>query len=215
MKLSSFFTLVLSLLLTVFTVQKGIAQSPATKPLTIIIEAAHGGQDNGAQIDNVKEKDINLKYAIALEQEAKKNNIKVIMARQDDTQFPLTERPNLAGKSNADVYIILHTNTNPKNSLANGMEIYTGINHQPLQNKVLGKFVGAEMYNAKLFTLRGVNINPMNSLDLTRTPTVMIELAYLSNEKDKTLLLDKNSPDIIAQHLVKALLQYQQYSFEN
>jgi N-acetylmuramoyl-L-alanine amidase len=92
---------------------KGTTPDPKTNgKWVIVIDPGHGGRDPGAIGSYSKEKNINL--AIALKTgEYIQNNIKdviVIYTRDKDSTVDLLDRPKIANKNNADLFISIHTN---------------------------------------------------------------------------------------------------------
>lgn len=82
------------------------------KKWIIVIDPGHGGRDAGALGSFSKEKEINL--AIALKTghylEGNLKNVKVIYTRKDDSTVDLIERPKIANKNKADLFISIHAN---------------------------------------------------------------------------------------------------------
>lgn len=93
---------------------------------TVVLDAGHGGQDAGAVGAFSKEKNINLRYTLALGDLIKKNHpdVKVIYTRNKDVFVNLNERARIANRAKADLFISIHTNAS-KNRSANGMETFT------------------------------------------------------------------------------------------
>ena len=91
----------------------------------VVIDAGHGGRDPGTIGKNSKEKDIALKIALKLGKYIEKNlpDVKVIYTRKDDSYLPYYERPIIANKSKADLFICIHANSIPKVN-AYGTETY-------------------------------------------------------------------------------------------
>lgn len=98
----------------------------ATYAFTVVLDAGHGGQDAGAVGSFSKEKNINLRYTLALGDLIQKNHpdVKVIYTRNKDVFVNLNERARIANKAKADLFISIHTNAS-KNKSANGMETFT------------------------------------------------------------------------------------------
>jgi N-acetylmuramoyl-L-alanine amidase len=87
------------------------------KNRVIVIDAGHGGKDPGALGSISREKDINLAIALKTGKYIQQNikNVTVIYTRKDDSTVELRDRPKIANKANADLFISIHTNsTNSK-----------------------------------------------------------------------------------------------------
>lgn len=85
----------------------------AADRFVVVIDAGHGGKDNGAVANGLKEKDINLGVAKKLASYLKKNvkGVKIIMTRDKDEFVSLQERADIANKAHADLFISIHTNS--------------------------------------------------------------------------------------------------------
>lgn len=83
------------------------------KSWVIVIDPGHGGKDPGARGSMSWEKDINLAIALKTGEYIKQNirNAKVIYTRHDDSTVELRDRPKIANKANADLFISIHTNS--------------------------------------------------------------------------------------------------------
>lgn len=85
---------------------------------TVVIDAGHGGKDVGAVDNDVREKDINLSVAIALESLLKKKakDVHVVMTRDKDEYLTLQQRADKANKTKGDLFISIHTNSVDKSN---------------------------------------------------------------------------------------------------
>lgn len=87
---------------------------PQRKPLqTIIIDAGHGGKDEGAPGAYSFEKNICLAIALKLQQKVAEElpEINVVMTRTTDSYPSLYDRADLANKSKGDLFISIHCNS--------------------------------------------------------------------------------------------------------
>ena len=102
------------------------AESDANK-FILVIDAGHGGKDSGAIGRFSKEKNINLKVALAFGRlvEAYCPDVKVIYTRKTDVFIGLEQRTVIANENKADLFISVHTNSLPKGRIAYGTETYT------------------------------------------------------------------------------------------
>lgn len=96
------------------------------KPFTVVIDAGHGGKDAGAIGSNlkVKEKVINLSVALELGRLIEeKTDARVVYTRKKDVFVSLDERPKIANRAKADLFISIHANA-AVNRTAYGTETY-------------------------------------------------------------------------------------------
>ena len=108
--------------------QKKTATASAKKRYTIVIDAGHGGKDNGASCcGNKKEKKIVLSVSDKLKKRLQDKGYTVYMTRENDSFVRLPNRTAFANKKKADIFISIHANAAPHkrlNSIFNGIEIY-------------------------------------------------------------------------------------------
>lgn len=81
----------------------------------IVIDAGHGGKDNGARGAISNEKDITLAVSLKLGKiiSDSMKNVQVIYTRTTDDYPSLQSRHELANKANADLFIAVHVNSTP------------------------------------------------------------------------------------------------------
>ncbi len=91
----------------------------------VAIDPGHGGKDPGAVAGKIYEKDINLGVALRLGKliTAKMPGVKVVYTRKDDRFLALDQRSRVATDAHADLFISIHTNSNPSAQPA-GTETY-------------------------------------------------------------------------------------------
>ena len=108
---------------------------------TLVIDAGHGGHDVGAMGKFSKEKDINLRTALAFGKYVERNcsDVKVVYTRKTDVFVTLHGRANIANKAKADLFISIHTNSLPGKKIARGFETYTLGMHRAADNLAVAK----------------------------------------------------------------------------
>jgi N-acetylmuramoyl-L-alanine amidase len=101
----------------------------------VVIDAGHGGKDPGARGKNAMEKDIVLAVALKLGKLISENHsdVKVIYTRESDVFIPLDIRSSIANKSNANLFISIHANSN-RSSAPFGAETYVMGLHKSADN---------------------------------------------------------------------------------
>ncbi len=96
-----------------------------SRPL-VVIDAGHGGKDPGAVVGGVREKDIVLGLAKALKSELlASGGIRVAMTRESDEFLVLQERPEIARRLGADLFVSIHADSAGDVSGVRGASIYT------------------------------------------------------------------------------------------
>lgn len=97
----------------------------ASRPL-VVIDAGHGGKDPGAGAGTLKEKALTLGLALALRDELlKQGGVRVALTRSDDTYLFLEERPGIARRLGADLFISIHADSTEGETTARGATVYT------------------------------------------------------------------------------------------
>ncbi|MDN3585475.1 N-acetylmuramoyl-L-alanine amidase [Pedobacter aquatilis] len=162
--------------------------------LVLVIDAGHGGQDGASKSESgIREKDLNLKAAQILREEADKRNIKVVLTRDRDKFIPLRDR---LPKETATAFISIHHNSMPKAGMKipfEGIEIFVsklnpnikyaerfGSNVLQSLNKLSGIEVRDSLKNANLLVLRE-----------SKVPALVVELGNISSEKSLAYVSDE------------------------
>jgi N-acetylmuramoyl-L-alanine amidase len=92
---------------------------------TIVVDPGHGGRDPGAiGAKGTKEKDITLDVALRLKQNMTDlDQFNILLTRETDKFLTLAQRVDFAKKNNADLFISIHVNSLPNESV-NLIETY-------------------------------------------------------------------------------------------
>lgn len=170
--------------------------------MKIFINAGHGGTDPGAVSRNkIKEADIAKNIAKLICAKLKANSIEYEFYQQKKHYFEISKKEN---ESNSDLFISIHCNS-AVNPNACGTETLYCLNS--LKGK---KF--AEITQAKLIAKTGLlnrGIKPRNDihvLNRTKSPAILIELAFLSNYNEEKMLV--NQPEIFACAILDAIKEW-------
>jgi N-acetylmuramoyl-L-alanine amidase len=109
--------------------------------LVVVIDAGHGGKDPGCNgAGEIWEKQVTLGVALKLGKllQDSLKDVKVIFTRKTDVFVELWQRPELANKNNADLFISIHCNSSP-NTTAAGSETYSMGLHKTEGNLAVAK----------------------------------------------------------------------------
>ncbi|MEK8180704.1 N-acetylmuramoyl-L-alanine amidase [Flavobacterium buctense] len=100
------------------------AWSQNGKAFTVILDAGHGGKDPGNSYHGFVEKEIALKTTLKVGKllESEKD-IKIIYTRTTDVFIELVNRPKVANKANANLFVSIHCNS-VTNQVPSGTETF-------------------------------------------------------------------------------------------
>lgn len=95
------------------------------RPFVVAIDAGHGGHDTGTiGLYGLTEKNLTLDMARRVADDLnRKNGIRAVLTRADDTYLTLPERNDVAEKKKGDIFVSIHMNSAPS-ATARGAEIY-------------------------------------------------------------------------------------------
>ena len=82
---------------------------------SVVIDAGHGGRDNGASSSGVYEKKLTLTMAYKVKKRLEKMGYKVYMTRKKDRYISLLKRTQYANKRDANIFVSIHANAAPHN----------------------------------------------------------------------------------------------------
>lgn len=186
-----------------------------SRNITVVIDPGHGGQDHGATgFSGLKEKNVNLTVSLYLAELLKSRGFNVVMTRQNDTKITLAERVALAERVNADLFISIHANASPNNKFASGTETYYFQNKETSpQSFYLASLIQQEVSAALKLPSLGVKKAPFHVIRETSIPSALVELAFLTNAADETILRSDDCLRLAAEALYRAVLRY--YNLHN
>src|SRR5690554_849251 len=183
-----------------------ISQSPFAGKV-ILLDPGHGGIDAGAiGSKGVREKEVNLDVALRLKKLLEEAGARVVITRNDDFYLGLYERAALANRVGAALAVSLHVNSHP-DSRVHGFEIF----HHPdcaVARRLAGN-IFAEMTTGT--GLRPISIKTNKDLVFTREtqmPAVLVEMGFLSNPQEETLISQSELRKKLAQSLYQGILNY-------
>ena len=82
---------------------------PTTPQLTVVVDPAHGGTDNGARGGNgINEKDVVLAFARGIRAELTKQGFRVVLTRDSDANPTFDDRAAVANQLGDAIFISLH-----------------------------------------------------------------------------------------------------------
>lgn len=170
----------------------------------IVLDAGHGGRDQGTSSGKALEKDINLAVVEKLAEELEKAGAAVLFTREDDTKIDLEARAEYANHHEAELFISIHCNYCEDDAGVKGLECYYREGSE--EGEALADRIVQAMESTDRIGCRGTRIGDFRVLNKTKMPAVLVEIGYLSNQGECTRLTDETYQKLMAEKLAEGIL---------
>ena len=231
MKVKTIYLIILTVLLISFCIVMISAFSNITAhtsadidedQLTVIIDAGHGGEDGGAEVDGVLEKDINLSISGKLADILRLCGLRVIEIRDtdisvyDDSAQTLREkkvsdlhrRVEIVNESENNILISIHQNKFDNNAYS-GTQVFYSTNND--NSRVLAEAIRSSVVSL-LQNDNTRELKPSGSdiylLDNAAVPAIIVECGFLSNDEERVKLMDSDYQSEMAYSIAMGVLEY-------
>lgn len=193
------------------------------RPLVWVLDAGHGGKDQGTCLKNVLEKDLTLNLTNRVAELIRKHKpgIKLILTRTDDTFVSLDERCQIANRNRADLFLSIHINFAQNNRLLSGTETFhankkgaksivqaSHLERNADKSELLAWLLQKSYYESGRPADRGARASNLYVLLNTEMPAALTEVGFLSNVSDAAYLQSERGQKQIALDIYNALNEY-------
>ncbi len=170
-----------------------------TSPL-IILDAGHGGSDEGAKVRQLQEKRIALLTTLYAKKFLEEKGYRVLLTRSKDVYISLPKRVEIANKTKGALFVSVHFNS-AKNTLAEGIEIFY------YKEKDAGRMHSSRNLAARILhgileeteaVSRGVKWGNFHVIRETEMPAVIVEAGFMTNYTEWSSLRKKSYLEKIA-----------------
>lgn len=211
----------------------GRAAKPAVK--TIALDAGHGGKDFGKTNDRLKvnEKTCALDVVLRLKKLLEAEGFRVVLTRADDRFIELEDRPAIARKAGADLFISVHFNSvatraqsvvgaevfsmtpqyqystddSARDATADA-RIFNPGNTNDAWNALLGYHLHRQLISDLKVPDRGHKRARFKVIRLAVCPAVLIEAGYLSNDVEARKIATPAYRQSIAESIAQGVKNY-------
>ena len=208
---------------------------PPRQPHVIVIDAGHGGIDHGTENPRLgtMEKTYTLDVALRLRPLLQNAGYTVRMIREADVTVPKENRAGIANDLGADLYVSIHFNSTFPNTKTAGVEVMAfplreqrstyswspgrsndseasnaPVNAFAAWNTVLGGALHRRLLDALHSGDRGEKFEHLAVLRGLSCPGILVEPAFLSNEKEGPSLATPAYRDTIAGAIFAGIQDY-------
>ena len=184
---------------------------------TIVLDAGHGGKDEGASSGKIKESKLNLILVKKLEKELISRGATVYLTREDDNDLSTTtinrkrsdlyRRAQYINKISPDMYISLHLNSSPSPSWR-GLQIFYTKNNK--ENKEIALSLTNYLKEKLSNTREAKKDSTYYMYKHIKSPGVLIEAGFISNPSDNYLLRDEKYQNKLITLIADSIENYYQ-----
>lgn len=183
--------------------------SPRDKyPVIVVIDAGHGGNDVGAVENGIYEKDIDLAICNRLKYYLDSETFKTYYTRTDDSYPTVEERVDFVNELKPDLFISVHSNWF-ENSIVSGTSVlYNKRDTNNYGSQWLAGILAKSVSDSAGINNRGVVIgNDIHIVRTSKVPVALIEVGFMSNPSDLSVICSQNGQDRIAEGIHKGIVQ--------
>lgn len=187
----------------------------------ILLDPGHGGFDGGAEVNGIKEKEINLSIGLVLKEELVKSGYRVAMTREKDEAVKLDKskhktrksedleaRCKMKDESNCSMFISIHMNTFSESKYS-GAQVWYSKNQE---SKIFASIIQKNFKEKIDSDNNRVEKAAMDSYKVLRCsdgiPAVIVECGFLSNPQEREKLNDECYQKKISETIAKAVNEY-------
>lgn len=163
--------------------QAGVAASGGGSRV-VCLDPGHGGEDSGANYNDLMEKVPNLEIALRTRAILESLGYTVIMTRETDQTVSLARRCEIANRSRAEVFVSIHNNAYLTTS--EGTETFCY--YDSFEGRYLAKCIHSEVVKRIKLPDRGVKEAGFYVLRNTDMPAALLEGAFITNSREAKLL---------------------------
>ncbi len=173
----------------------------------VVVDAGHGGYDNGAAYNGRKEKNDTLRLALLVGQILAENGIDVAYTRTTDVYQSPARKAQIGNESGADLFLSLHRNAAYEPGAYNGVQTLV-YNLGDIKEEF------AENINRELEAVGYKNIGTevrtnLAVLSQTNMPSLLVEAGFIDSDIDNQIWDEKfyQTANAIATGIIETIMR--------
>lgn len=170
----------------------------------VVIDAGHGGSDNGTKWGGVAEKTLTLDLAKRIEAILKQKNIPTVMTRTTDKTLELDSRAAIANRQSNSIFVSIHFNASTNTSIK-GIETY----YMSSTGRRLASLVQNRLAQRIRTADRGIKQKSnLAVLRKTKGVAILVECGFISNPWERERCNSSWFRNILAQEIAAGIASY-------
>ncbi|NIK79036.1 N-acetylmuramoyl-L-alanine amidase [Paenibacillus castaneae] len=181
-------------------------KSKGLKGKVIVIDPGHGGDDPGAIGTKFEtmEKELNLSTSFYLEDELRNRGARVLMTRTKDGEKPqLSDRVKISESAGADAFVSIHYNSS-ENKTSGILTFY----YSESKDQQLARALENRLADGIGLKSNGISFGDLHVLRENDTVSTLVELGFLTNAKDESIIRGSDYQKKAAKAIAKGLEDY-------
>jgi N-acetylmuramoyl-L-alanine amidase len=180
------------------------AGNTAEAKKVVVLDAGHGGSDNGTKWGGVAEKGLTLDLAKRVESILKLKGIPTVMTRTTDKTLELDSRAAIANRHDSPIFVSLHFNASTNTSIK-GIETY--------YMSSAGKRFASVIQNRLAARIRTQNRGLKQKSNLvvlrkTKGVSILVECGFISNPWERERCNSSWFRNVLAQEIAAGIVSY-------
>jgi N-acetylmuramoyl-L-alanine amidase len=194
-------TLLHSLILTAICLFTSLASAANFR--TVVIDAGHGGHDNGGQWGRVYEKHLALDTAYRLESKLKSLGYQTVMTRRSDYFISLPQRVSMGNRYKNAIFVSIHYNYTWKQQVS-GLETF----YSTEEGRRLAQLVQTNIVRRTRTVDRSAKYARFYVIRNSTLPAILVEGGFVSNQAERDRMKSGWFRESIAQGIVDGIQRY-------
>ena len=203
-----------------FSMPNTLAVNPT--PVTIVLDAGHGGEDGGCEGNGLVEKDLNLDITLRIASLLRNQGVNVVLTREIDELLydknsdyegkkkyqDVRRRLEIAKDQENPVLVSIHMNYFAKTQYS-GLQVW--YSKADAKSRILANLVQNNVKNSlQPNNKRGIKeaTSSIFLLDNASFPAILIECGFLSNVDEARALGDENYRQKLAEIIFTSIMSY-------
>jgi len=192
---------VVSALLVVGCAELGDGGGGAGPFETVVVDAGHGGHDNGARpVRGLYEKNLTLDTALRLQRALQNRGFRVVMTRTDDYFITLGQRAETSNHIANSIFVSVHYNWDRGRS-GHGIETY----YYSPRAQHLATNIQSRVTSAYPTYSRGIKNRGFYVLRKNNRPAVLVECGFVSNPGENNSVQNPATRQRIAEQIAAGI----------
>ena len=202
---------------TMFGVFFAVKSSTPMWKAVIVIDAGHGGIDNGSVgYSGSYESELNLKYAFCLKKYCQDFGYKVVLTRtnenglyspfaQNKKKDDMQKRKEIIENASPDIVVSIHMNSYPEEYCRGAQVFY---NKQSESGKMLADCIQKQFVSNLVKARKSADVGDYYICNATNYTSVICECGFISNKQEEDLLKSDDYCNQVCYSILLGIMSY-------